>query len=87
VSLSLGGLTPSGDVGHLIVNDGLMTLFFFDIGLEIKREIVLRELRDPRKALLPEFAALGGVVVQGGHLSGPSVGRAGAARVGDLDGR
>jgi NhaA family Na+:H+ antiporter len=63
VSLSLGGFTLSGDVGHLIVNDGLMTLFFFVVGLEVKREMVHGELRDPRKALLAVFAALGGVLM------------------------
>ena len=63
VSLSIGGVTLAGDVGHLIVNDGLMTLFFFVVGLEIKREMVHGEFRDARKALLPVFAALGGVVV------------------------
>jgi len=63
VSLSLGAFTLSGDVGHLIVNDGLMTIFFFVVGLEVKREIVHGELRDPRKALLPVFAALGGVMM------------------------
>ena len=63
VSLALGSFTVSGDVGHLIVNDGLMTLFFFVVGLELKRELVHGELRDPRKALLPVFAALGGVVL------------------------
>jgi NhaA family Na+:H+ antiporter len=63
VSLSLGAFTLSGDVGHLIVNDGLMTIFFFVVGLEVKREIVHGELRDPRKALLPVFAALGGVLM------------------------
>jgi Na+:H+ antiporter, NhaA family len=63
VSLSLGGVTLTGDVGHLIVNDGLMTLFFFVVGLEIKREMVHGEFRDARKALLPVFAALGGVLV------------------------
>lgn len=62
VSLSLGGFTLAGDVGHLIVNDGLMTMFFFVVGLEVKREMVAGELRDPRKALLPVFGALGGVV-------------------------
>ncbi len=62
VALSLGGFTLAGDVGHLIINDGLMTIFFFVIGLEVKREIVSGELRDPRKALLPVFAAAGGVV-------------------------
>jgi Na+:H+ antiporter, NhaA family len=44
------------------VNDGLMTLFFFVVGLEIKRELVSGELADPRKALLPVMAALGGMV-------------------------
>ena len=66
VSLSLGGLTVSGDIGHLVVNDGLMTLFFFVVGLELKRELVHGELRDPRKALLPVFAALGGVLMPAG---------------------
>jgi NhaA family Na+:H+ antiporter len=63
VSLSIGAFTLAGDVGHLIVNDGLMTIFFFVVGLEIKREIVHGELRDPKKALLPLFAALGGVMM------------------------
>ncbi|MGH9193920.1 MAG: Na+/H+ antiporter NhaA, partial [Acidimicrobiales bacterium] len=44
------------------INDGLMTLFFFVVGLEIKRELVEGELRDPRKALLPVCAALGGML-------------------------
>ena len=63
VSLSIGGFALSGDVGHLIVNDGLMTVFFFVVGLEVKREMVHGEFRDPRKALLPLFAALGGVLM------------------------
>ena len=45
------------------INDGLMTIFFFLIGLEIKREMVHGELRDPRNAVLPAAAALGGMVV------------------------
>lgn len=45
------------------VNDGLMALFFFVVGLEIKRELVVGELRDRRAAVLPALAALGGVVV------------------------
>ena len=45
------------------INDGLMTLFFFIVGLEIKRELVDGELADPRKALLPVMAAVGGMVV------------------------
>ncbi len=45
------------------VNDGLMTVFFFVAGLEIKRELVTGDLRAPRKAALPAIAALGGMVV------------------------
>ena len=47
---------------HLI-NDGLMAIFFFVVGLEIKRELVLGDLRDRRKATLPVVAALGGMVL------------------------
>lgn len=45
------------------VNDGLMPIFFFVIGLEIKRELVIGELSDPKKVVLPIAAALGGVIV------------------------
>jgi len=45
------------------VNDGLMTIFFFVVGLEIKRELVVGELRDRRAAALPFVAALGGMAV------------------------
>jgi NhaA family Na+:H+ antiporter len=45
------------------VNDGLMAIFFLVIGLEIKRELVEGELRDPRKAAIPVAAALGGMLV------------------------
>jgi NhaA family Na+:H+ antiporter len=44
------------------INDGLMVLFFFVVGLEIKREVTTGELSTPRKALLPLFAALGGML-------------------------
>jgi len=47
---------------HEWVNDGLMALFFFVVGMEIKREVVSGELRDPRAAALPIIAALGGMV-------------------------
>lgn len=46
-----------------LVNDGLMALFFFVVGLEIKRELVHGELRDPRTAALPVLAAVGGMLV------------------------
>jgi NhaA family Na+:H+ antiporter len=45
------------------VNDALMTIFFFVVGLEIKRELVTGELRDPTRAALPAIAALGGMVL------------------------
>ena len=45
------------------INDGLMAIFFFAVGLEIKREALTGELSDPRAAVLPIFAAIGGVVV------------------------
>lgn len=62
LSLSLGGLTLSDDYQHWI-NDALMAVFFFLVGLEIKREIVVGELGDRRKASLPVIAAFGGVLV------------------------
>jgi NhaA family Na+:H+ antiporter len=45
------------------VNDGLMVLFFFVVGLEIKRELTVGELASPRRAALPLAAALGGMAV------------------------
>ncbi|MDH4194948.1 MAG: Na+/H+ antiporter NhaA [Nitrospirota bacterium] len=48
---------------HHWVNDGLMAVFFFVIGLELKREIMAGELSNPRDALLPLAAGVGGMVV------------------------
>lgn len=62
LDLSIGPIHLHENLKHL-VNDGLMTVFFFVVGLEIKRELVLGELRDPRKAALPVVAALGGMVL------------------------
>jgi len=45
------------------VNDGLMTLFFFVVGLEIKRELINGELADKKKAMLPVVAAIGGAIL------------------------
>ncbi len=47
----------------LWINDGLMAIFFFVVGLEIKREIVVGELSSFRQAALPLFAAIGGMVL------------------------
>ncbi len=62
LSISLGSWTLELDL-HDWINDGLMAIFFFVVGLEIKREVVQGELRDPRRAALPAIAALGGMVV------------------------
>jgi Na+:H+ antiporter, NhaA family len=62
ISIGVGGASIDESLGHW-VNDGLMTLFFFLISLEIKRELVTGELRHPKRAALPIFAALGGIVV------------------------
>ncbi|MCP3857551.1 MAG: Na+/H+ antiporter NhaA [Actinomycetia bacterium] len=51
---------------ELLVNDALMAVFFFVVGLEIKQELVVGELSDPRAASLPAVAALGGMVVPAG---------------------
>jgi NhaA family Na+:H+ antiporter len=62
VGFHLGSLDFSRSLRHWI-NDGLMTFFFFVIALELKRELLLGELRDPRVAALPFAGALGGMIV------------------------
>lgn len=62
LSLGIAGFEMHHPLKHWI-NDGLMAIFFFVIGLEVKRELVVGELRDPRRAALPVAAALGGMVV------------------------
>jgi len=74
IDVGIGSASIDESIGHW-VNDGLMTLFFFLISLEIKRELVTGELRHPKRAALPIIAALGGVVtpiaiflaITGGH--------------------
>lgn len=60
-----GDMVLEMDLQHW-VNEGLMTFFFLVVGLEIKREIVVGELREPKKLMLPVFAALGGMIVPAG---------------------
>jgi Na+:H+ antiporter, NhaA family len=62
LTIGWGRFAISEDLLHW-VNDGLMTVFFFVVGLEIKRELVRGELRSPRTASLPVLAAVGGMVV------------------------
>ena len=50
------------DVAHWAA-DGLLAVFFFTVGLELKREIVVGSLRDPRRAAVPVIAAVGGMLV------------------------
>jgi len=62
LTIGPGGLAITESLVHW-VNDALMTIFFFVVGLEIKRELVTGELRDRRRAALPAVAAVGGMVV------------------------
>ncbi len=62
-----------------VVNDGLMVAFFFVVGLEIKRELVAGELRDPRAVGLPVLAAAGGMVVPAGIYAAFNAGGSGSA--------
>jgi NhaA family Na+:H+ antiporter len=62
ISVSFGAIHIDESLKHFI-NDGLMVVFFFVVGLEIKRELVVGELNSVKKATLPVLAALGGMVV------------------------
>jgi len=64
LTLGTGSLSITEDLQHWI-NDALMAIFFFVVGLEIKRELAVGELNERRKAALPVFAALGGVLLPG----------------------
>lgn len=61
-SIGIGDRQLSKSLHHWI-NDGLMAIFFFVVGLELKREIISGELNNPRKAMLPIAAAIGGMVI------------------------
>lgn len=62
IAFSFGKSTISHSIHHWI-NDGLMAIFFFIVGLEIKREILVGELSDMKVAILPILAAIGGMIL------------------------
>lgn len=61
LSIQLGAWGLDYSLHHWI-NDGLMTLFFFVVGLELKRELLVGELAEPKQAMLPILAAIGGML-------------------------
>ena len=82
--LSMHGAVRIGDFGIekpllLWINDGLMTIFFLLVGLEIKREVIEGELSDPRRAILPAAAAIGGMIVPALIYLGTTWSKPGAA--------
>ncbi|MBW2235275.1 MAG: Na+/H+ antiporter NhaA, partial [Deltaproteobacteria bacterium] len=77
LAVSLGQWHLEMSLGHF-VNDALMAIFFFAVGLEIKRELVMGELSTRQRAMLPVFGALGGMIVPaliytGFHYGGPAI--------------
>ncbi|KMY69295.1 Na(+)/H(+) antiporter NhaA [Desulfocarbo indianensis] len=74
VTVSLGEFTLSGSLQHWI-NDGLMAVFFFVVGLEIKREVLVGELTTLRQAALPAAAALGGMLAPAALYAALNLGR------------
>jgi Na+/H+ antiporter NhaA len=62
LSLSLGDFGLDGDLRYW-VNDGLMAFFFLVVGLEVRRQFDMGELRDRRRVAVPALAALGGMLV------------------------
>ena len=77
LTLRLGRLAISEDLRHWI-NDGLMTLFFFVLGLEIKQEVVSGQLTRLRDAAVPTAGALGGMLVPAAVFVGVNLGGGGA---------
>jgi len=78
LAIDVGGHVLALDLRHW-VNDGLMTAFFFVIGLEIKQELTNGQLADRRDALVPAVGALGGMVVPAAIYAVVNWGGAGAA--------
>ena len=77
VTVAVGGFEIAKPL-LLWINDGLMAIFFFVVGLEIKREILVGELASPKKAALSVMAAIGGMLVPAGifalvNAGGPGI--------------
>ena len=73
VRLQIGGFnlfSHGGEPMNMLefINDALMAVFFFSIGLEIKREVLVGELSSFKQALLPIMGALGGMIVLSGYF-------------------
>lgn len=79
LSFAVGDWSWKISIGHFTA-DGLLAIFFFLIGLELKREFIVGELRDFRHAVVPIAAALGGVVVPAAIYLAFTQGVDGAAR-------
>lgn len=62
ITISIGDYTIAHSLHHWI-NDGLMAIFFFIVGLEIKREVLVGELSDIKVAILPILSAIGGMIL------------------------
>jgi NhaA family Na+:H+ antiporter len=77
VEFDIGSLQIKNSLSHWI-NDGLMAIFFFMIGLEIKREILVGELSNIKVAILPILAAIGGMIVPALIFTGINSGTIGA---------
>lgn len=77
IGIHVGGFAYSHSLHHWI-NDGLMTFFFFVVGLEIKREMVAGELASVKRAAFPIIAALGGMLVPALVYAGFNAGHEGA---------
>ena len=79
IRLDLGGVLALDEPLEAWINDALMVIFFFVVGLEIKCELVVGELRRPAAAALPAIAALGGMVVPAAIYAAFNAGGEGSA--------
>ena len=78
VAIQVGEFRLAEDL-HFWINDGLMAIFFFVVGLEIKRELLIGELTSIRRALLPVAGAVGGAVLPAAIFAVLTLGGEGSA--------